>query len=91
MWFGPVLATSQDLVVPRLHGIAFANITLGTILIGLGLGPYMVGLISDVTGDLRTALLSVILVFPVALIAVAMTMRHLRKGEAMAAQMSAQL
>jgi MFS family permease len=58
MWLGPVFATGQDHVVPRLRGTATAVQFLGVNLIGLGLGPYMVGLVSDATGDLRVAILS---------------------------------
>lgn len=65
MWLGPVAATCQDHVLPRMRGTATAVQFLGTNLIGLGLGPYMVGLISDVTGDLRFAMLSVLLLVPV--------------------------
>ena len=58
MWLGPVMASGQDLVLPRMRGTATALQFLGVNLIGLGLGPYMVGLVSDVTGDLRLAMLS---------------------------------
>jgi MFS family permease len=85
MWFGPILATGQDLVIPRLRGVAFANITLGTVIFGLGLGPYSVGLISDVTGNLQTGILAALLLYPAALLSLVMTIRHLEKGEALAA------
>lgn len=67
MWLGPVFATCQDHVLPRMRGIATAAQLLGTNLIGLGLGPYLVGLLSDITGDLRIAMLSVLLLVPVVL------------------------
>ncbi|HZG08757.1 MAG TPA: MFS transporter [Allosphingosinicella sp.] len=67
MWLGPVAATCQDLVLPRMRGAATAVFFLGTNIIGLGLGPYVVGLISDVSGDLRFAMLSVLFVLPVTL------------------------
>jgi MFS family permease len=87
-WLGPLLATSQDFVVPRLRGVAFANMTLGSIIFGLGLGPYTAGLISDVTGDLRSALLAVFLVYPAALACLFMTIRHFDKAETLAAEAS---
>jgi MFS family permease len=86
MWFGPILATGQDLVIPRLRGVAFANVTLGTVIFGLGLGPYTVGLISDATGSLQTGILVAILAYPAALVSLIMTIRHLEKGEALAAE-----
>jgi MFS family permease len=67
MWLGPVAASSQDLVLPRMRGAATAVFFLGTNIIGLGLGPYVVGLVSDGTGDLRFAMLSVLFVLPVTL------------------------
>lgn len=63
-WPPILLATAQDLVVPRLRGTGFAIQALCTSLIGLGLGPYLVGAISDATGDLRTAILSLLLLAP---------------------------
>jgi len=67
MWLAPVAASCQDLVLPRMRGAATAVFFLGTNIIGLGLGPYMVGLVSDAGGDLRFALLSVLFVLPVTL------------------------
>ena len=67
MWLGPVAASCQDLVLPRMRGAATAVFFLGTNIIGLGLGPYVVGLVSDVTGSLRFAMLSVLFVLPVTL------------------------
>ncbi len=59
MWLGPCATSCQDMVLPRMRGAATAAFFLGTNLIGLAIGPYMVGLVSDVTGDLRMGMLSV--------------------------------
>ena len=67
MWLGPVAATCQDMVLPRMRGMATAVFFLGTNIIGLGLGPYVVGLVSDATGDMRFAMLSVLFILPVTL------------------------
>jgi len=73
---GAAAATTQDLVLPRMRGTATAAFFLGTTLVGLSFGPYMVGQISDLTGtmvdgkvvgDLRTGILSLIAVAPIAL------------------------
>lgn len=73
---GAAAATTQDLVLPRMRGTATAAFFLGTTLVGLAFGPYLVGLISDLTGtmingklvgDLRTGILSLVGVAPVAL------------------------
>lgn len=82
MWLGPVAASSQDLVLPRMRGAATAVFFLGTNIIGLGLGPYVVGLVSDGTGDLRFAMLSVLFVLPVTLALLVYASRTLPKREA---------
>lgn len=82
MWLGPAAATSQDLVLPRMRGVATAVFFLGVNLIGLGLGPYLVGLVSDATGNLRGAILSVLLLVPVILFLFGLAARHLPAREA---------
>ena len=71
---GAAAATTQDLVLPRMRGTATAAFFLGTTLVGLSFGPYMVGQISDLfgtmvdgrlVGDLRTGILSLIGVVPI--------------------------
>ena len=73
---GAAAATTQDLVLPRMRGTATAAFFLGTTLVGLSFGPYIVGQISDLAGtmvdgklvgDLRVGILSLIAVTPVAL------------------------
>jgi MFS family permease len=73
---GAAAATTQDLVLPRMRGTATAAFFLGTTLVGLSFGPYMVGQVSDLAGtmvdgklvgDLRTGILSLIGVAPIAL------------------------
>lgn len=73
---GAAAATTQDLVLPRMRGTATAAFFLGTTLVGLAFGPYLVGKISDLAGtvvngkpvgDLRTGILSLIGVAPIAL------------------------
>ena len=73
---GAAAATTQDLVLPRMRGTATAAFFLGTTLVGLSFGPYIVGQISDLAGtmvdgklvgDLRVGILSLIAVAPVAL------------------------
>ena len=75
MWLGPCAATIQDLVLPRMRGTATAVFLLGTTIIGLGLGPYIVGLVSDVTGDLRLSLMGTLVVIPLILAAIWMAIR----------------
>ncbi len=82
MWLGPCAATIQDLVLPRMRGTATAVFFLGTTIIGLGLGPYIVGLVSDVTGDLRLSLMGTLVVVPLILGAIWVAIRSVPALEA---------
>jgi len=80
-WLGGVSATMQDLVLPRMRGTAGAMFFMGTTLIGLGNGPYMVGLISDATGDLRAAILCSLLGAPLVWLCLVLAIRRLPAAE----------
>lgn len=68
-WVGVAAATSQDLVLPRMRGAATATYFLGTTIIGLGMGPFLVGKMSEVLGDLGQAILSLyVFAIPILLI-----------------------
>jgi MFS transporter, Spinster family, sphingosine-1-phosphate transporter len=58
-WLPPLYAIMYDQVLPRMRGITTSTYLLAMTIIGLGCGPYVVGMISDATGDLRIAILSV--------------------------------
>lgn len=79
---GAAAATTQDLVLPRMRGTATASFFLATTLVGLGLGPYMVGAISDVSGSLRIGILSLIGVAPISLALLIYAYRALPEAEA---------
>ena len=79
---GAAAATTQDLVLPRMRGTATAAFFLATTLVGLGLGPYMVGAISEVSGSLRTGILSLIGVVPISLALLIYAYRALPAAEA---------
>ena len=59
-WLGVGGSTVTDLVLPRMRGTASAAYILSVTLIGLALGPFTVGLVSDLTGDLRKGLVTAI-------------------------------
>jgi hypothetical protein len=88
---GAAAATTQDLVLPRMRGTATASFFLGTTLVGLSFGPYMVGQISDLAGtvvngeavgDLRTGILSLIAVAPIAVLLLLHAYRTVPHAEA---------
>lgn len=94
---GAAAATTQDLVLPRMRGTATAAFFLGTTLVGLCFGPYMVGQISDLTGtvvdgklvgDLRSGILALIGVAPIAIVALILAYRAVPLAEATLAERS---
>jgi len=50
--------------MPRMRGLVYAIFNLRMTIIGLGCGPYIVGLISDVTGNLGRGILSLYMITP---------------------------
>jgi len=95
---GAAAATTQDLVLPRMRGTATASFFLGTTLVGLSFGPYLVGQISDLAGtmvdgklvgNLRIGILSVIAVAPIALALLVHAYRNVPAAEATVRQRAA--
>jgi MFS family permease len=82
MWLPPIYASLLELVLPRMRGMVVSFYILSMTIIGLGLGPYTVGLISDLNGgDLGQAILSLYwLAVPIALLSIYAVMRY-RKDE----------
>jgi MFS family permease len=58
MWLPPVYATLLNLVLPRMRGSVISCYVLTMTIIGLGLGPFAVGLMSDITNDLAVSILN---------------------------------
>jgi MFS family permease len=92
---GAAAATTQDLVLPRMRGTATASFFLGTTLVGLSFGPYLVGQISDLAGtvvngkpvgDLRTGILALIALAPVATALLIYAYRAVPEAEATMAE-----
>ncbi len=79
---GASAATTQNLVLPRMRGSATAIFFVGTTLLGLASGLYMAGRISQLTGDLATGVLSLLLSVPVAFIAAILAWRFVPAAEA---------
>lgn len=59
MWLPPLYATMYEQVLPRMRGITSSTYIIVMTILGLGVGPYLVGMISDATGDLAHAILSI--------------------------------
>lgn len=59
MWLPPIYASLVELVLPRMRGMVTSFYILAITLIGQGVGPYAVGLMSDRNGgDLAEAILT---------------------------------
>jgi MFS family permease len=81
MWVGVAAATSQDLVLPRMRGAATATYFLGTTIIGLGLGPFTVGMLSEYLGNLGHAAIAIIAVLPISATLLFLVYRQLPAAE----------
>jgi MFS family permease len=81
IWLPGVTATGQDLMMPRMRGAAAATYNLATSMFGLGLGPFIVGLISDKTGSIAQGILSIYWLSPLVWIAMFILVKGLPKAE----------
>lgn len=80
---GGAAATTQDLVLPRMRGVATATFFIATTLVGLSLGPYMAGQVSALNGDdIRLGILSVMVAAPISAILLILAYRQLPAAEA---------
>ena len=85
MWIGPAASTVNDLVMPRMRALASAYYILMITFIGLALGPYAMGQLSDTLNaggmesgeSLRMAMLCGLVLFVAAFVFLLMVLRHL--------------
>lgn len=89
MWIGPAASTVNDLVMPRMRAIASAFYILMVTFIGLALGPYTIGQISDAMAasgmssaeGLRMGMLSGLLMYVVALVMLIFASLYIERDE----------
>ena len=89
MWIGPASSTINDLVLPRMRAIASAFYILMVTFIGLALGPYTIGYLSDSLANsggnpaeaLRQAMLWGTSTLSVALLMLYLASRHVEEEE----------
>jgi MFS transporter, Spinster family, sphingosine-1-phosphate transporter len=85
-WMPPLYAIMYDQVLPRMRGITASLYLLSMTILGLGIGPYLVGLLSDASGDLKTSMLTINAVaIPIAVLMVLVARRAQRDEAAMRA------
>jgi len=58
-WLPPLYAIMYEQVLPRMRGLTSSLYLLIMTILGLGIGPYVVGLLSDATGNLRLAMMTI--------------------------------
>src|SRR5690606_30896898 len=81
-WMPPLYALMYGLVLPRMRGMTSSTYLIISTIFGLGMGPYLVGMVSDATGgDLRIAILSVSSVAVPIVILLLILARRIRKDE----------
>jgi MFS family permease len=81
MWVGSAVATIQDCVLPRMRGTAGAIFLLAVSMLGLALGPYSIGKVAVLTGSLRTGLMGVLVMMPLAVLLLWHAARHIGTAE----------
>jgi MFS family permease len=72
---GAGAAASQSLVLPQMRGVATAVYFLGTTLLGLALGPFTAGYVSEASGSLAQGVIATLAIVPLGLLAVATAVR----------------
>jgi MFS family permease len=89
MWIGAAASTVNDLVMPRMRALASAYYILMITFIGLAMGPYLIGQISDLyigrgvgAGDaLRSAMLWGCVMLPISMVFLLAALRYLGREE----------
>jgi len=86
-WMPPLYAIMYEQVLPRMRGLTSSLYLLVMTILGLGIGPYIVGLLSDATGNLRFAMLSIQCVaVPIAVLMVLIARRAERDEQGLLAR-----
>ncbi|HSG57552.1 MAG TPA: hypothetical protein VLA45_19030, partial [Paracoccaceae bacterium] len=82
LWLPPAYALMLGLVLPRMRGITFSTYMIIQTLLGLGLGPYFVGIVADRNGgDLGNAILSINVVVPFIVVLLLVVLVRFRTDE----------
>jgi MFS transporter, Spinster family, sphingosine-1-phosphate transporter len=83
MWLPPIYASLLDLALPRMRGMVMSYYILMMTITGMGLGPYAVGMMSDVNGGkLGEAILNLYWIGPVIVVLIAVLIWRMPKDEA---------
>jgi MFS family permease len=84
-WLPPLYAIIYDQVLPRMRGITASVYLLVSTIVGLGIGPYAVGVLSDASGTLRGSMLSInVVAIPIVILMLLIARRAQRDEDALA-------
>ncbi len=82
LWLPPIYSLYYDLVLPRMRGITSSIYIIISTLLGLGMGPYFVGIVAARNGgDLGQAIISVNVVAPFVLLSLFTVLWRIRRDE----------
>jgi MFS family permease len=81
LWLPPIYSLYYDLVLPRMRGMASSTYIIVSTLLGLGMGPYFVGIVSDRTGDLGQAIMSINVVGPAIAVFLIVVLTRINRDE----------
>lgn len=80
-WMPPLYSILFEQVLPRMRGITTSVYLMAMTILGLGTGPYVVGMISDAVGDLGFAIKSINLVGPIIVVLLLIVARRAQRDE----------
>lgn len=82
LWLPPIYSLYYDLVLPRMRGMASSTYIIVSTLLGLGMGPYFVGIVSDRNGgDLGQAIISINVVAPAIVVILLFVLTRVQRDE----------
>lgn len=83
VWLPPLYSLLYDLVLPRMRGITSSMYIIVSTLLGLGMGPYFVGIVSDRNGgDLGQAIISINWIVPAIALGLVIVLFIINRDEA---------
>jgi MFS family permease len=81
-WLPPLYAVMFEQVLPRMRGITSSTYVITSTILGLGIGPFVVGMIADANGgNLAAAILSINWVAPIIVVMLVMLARRVNRDE----------
>jgi MFS family permease len=82
-WLPPLYAVMYEQVLPRMRGITSSTYVIASTIFGLGIGPFVVGMIADANGgNLAAAILDINWVAPVIIVMLLVLARRVMRDEA---------